>query len=312
MTIGNSVTSIGDNAFSDCTSLISVTIGNSVTSIGGSAFSGCSGLTQVNITDLAAWCNIAFDNISSNPLRYAEHLYVNDVEVSDLVIPNSVTSIGHYAFYNCRGLTSVTIGNSVTSIGSQAFYECTGLTSVTIGNSVTSIGSQAFYECIGLTSVTIGNSVTSIGAGAFYYCSGLTSVTIPNSVTSIGSQVFYYCTSLTSVTIGNSVKSIGDYAFEYCTSLTSVTCFATTPPRLSPDVFKEVDKSIPLYVPAESISAYQSAYQWKDFFNILPVGSQGIEEIEENCPQDSKILHNGQIFILRGEKVYTVTGQEVR
>ncbi|MBR3939540.1 MAG: leucine-rich repeat domain-containing protein, partial [Bacteroidales bacterium] len=103
--------------------------------------------------------------------------------LTSVTIPNSVTSIGEYAFYNCSGLTSVTIPNSVTSIGESAFRGCSGLTSVTIPNSVTTIGERAFYNCSGLTSVTIGNSVTSIGNSAFSGCSGLTSVTIPNSVT---------------------------------------------------------------------------------------------------------------------------------
>ena len=106
------------------------------------------------------------------------------------VIPNSVTSIGDWAFAYCRGLTSVTIPNSVTRIGNYAFWSCDGLSSVTIPNSVTSIGDGAFSRCSSLTSVTIPNSVTSIGAEAFCYCDGLTSVTIPNSVTSIGDEAF--------------------------------------------------------------------------------------------------------------------------
>ena len=175
VTIPNSVTSIGEKAFYYCTGLTSVTIGNNVTSIGEWAFGGCSGLTKVNIMDIAAWCNIAFSNYG-NPLSYAQHLYVNDVEVTDLVIPNSVTFISGRAFSGCSGLTTVTIPNSVTNIGKEAFDGCTGLTSVTIPNSVTSIGEKAFYYCTGLTSVTIGNNVTSIGKQAFYCCTNLHSV----------------------------------------------------------------------------------------------------------------------------------------
>ena len=154
VTIPNSVTSIGGGAFYECTSLTSVTIPNSVTSIGDYAFSGCSGLTSVNITDLVTWCKINFDNYSNNPLVYAHRLYLNGEEITDLVIPSSVTSIGNYAFSGCTSLTSVIIHNSVTSIGYSAFSDCTGLTSVTIGNSVTSIGNIAFSGCKSLAEVT--------------------------------------------------------------------------------------------------------------------------------------------------------------
>ena len=178
LVIPDGVTSIGNDAFRDCSGLTSVTIPNSVTNIESLAFVGCSGLTSVHISDLEAWCNIQFTNAFSSPLFYAHHLYLNGEEVNDLVIPNSVMSIGNSAFDGCSGLTSVAIPNSVTSIGNYAFERCSGLTSVTIPNSVTSIGNGAFSECSGLTSVTIPNSVTSIGNSAFEYCSGLTSVKV--------------------------------------------------------------------------------------------------------------------------------------
>ena len=222
VTIPNSVTSIGNYAFDYCSGLTSVTIPNSVTSIGKYAFRNCSVLTSVHISDIAAWCNIEFSRTDSNPLYYAHYLYLNGEEVKDLVIPNSVTSIGKYAFRNCSGLTSVTIPNSVSSIGDYAFGSCSGLTSVTIGNSVESIGDYAFENCSGLTLVTIPNSVTSIGEGVFFSCSALTSVTIPNSVTSIGDATFYYCQSLTSVTIGNGLKSIAPSTFDGCDKLETV------------------------------------------------------------------------------------------
>ena len=154
MTIPNSVTSIGGVAFSHCSSLTSIEIPNSVTSIESGAFYSCSGLTKVNITDIAAWCNIAFGDELSNPLYNAKHLFVNDVEVTDLVIPNGVTSIGQYALYNCSGLTSVTIGNSVISIGKGAFQNCSGLTSVILGTSVKVIEEYVFDDCTAIETIT--------------------------------------------------------------------------------------------------------------------------------------------------------------
>ena len=246
VTIGNSVTSIGEDAFYCCTSLKSVTIGNSVTSIGDWAFEDCRSLDDVYYTsDIASWLNISFSNETANPLNNGANLYLNGELATDIVIPDSVTSIGGFAFAGCtaeinwgnnptigtigsyafsgyRG-TSVTIPNSVTSIGGSAFEDCDSLTSITIGDGVKSIGSYAFAYCRSLTSVTIPNSVTSIGGSAFEHCDSLTSVAIPDSVTSIGSRAFWGCDSLSSVTIGDSVTSIGGNTFWGCDSLSSVT-----------------------------------------------------------------------------------------
>ena len=308
--IPNSVTSIGDKAFAYCYGLTSVTIGNSVTSIGDKAFYKCSGLTSVHISDIAAWCNIGFRGNDSNPLEYAHHLYLNGEEVKDLVIPNSVTSIGVAAFYGCSGLTSVTIPNSVTSIGSSAFSGCSGLTSVNIPNSVTSIGGSAFRNCSGLTSVNIPNSVTSIGDYTFYGCSTLTSVNIPNSVTSIGDYTFYGCSTLTSVTIPNSVTSIGYQAFSGCSGLTSVTignsvtsigweafancselldvyCYAEKVPSTNSGAF---DGSYPeyatLHVPDASVDSYKATAPWSSFGKI--VGLSGVEPEQPEVPEVEK------------------------
>lgn len=146
---------------------------------------------------MTAWCKISFGLDNANPLHYAHNLYLNGKLVTDLTIPNSITSIGNRAFDGCSSLTTVTIPNNVTSIEDFAFDGCSSLTSVTIPNSVTTIGNYAFYNCSRLTSVTIGNSVTSIGNDAFAGCSSLTSITIPNSVTSIGSYAFYNVLNIT-------------------------------------------------------------------------------------------------------------------
>ena len=195
-----SAKSIGNYAFSDCSSLTSVVIPDSVTSIGYGAFSDCNSLTSVYITDVKAWCSISFNNDSANPFYRAKNLYLNNELVTELVIPDSVMRIGAYVFFSCNSLTSVVIPNSVRNIGSYAFSECNSLTSVEIGDGVTSIGSYAFFSCQGLTSVEIGNGVADIGNYAFSHCSSLTSMVIPEGVTSIGYQAFYYCGRLRSIT----------------------------------------------------------------------------------------------------------------
>jgi len=232
---GLPVTSIGEDAFYNNTSLTSVTIPNSVTSIGAAAFNYCSRLTNVIIGDSVTNIgNEAFANCSA---------------LTSVTIPNRVTSLGDYAFYGCTAMTSVTIGNSVTSIGEEAFYECVRLTNVTIPGSVTSIGGGAFEACIELAEVTIPSSVTNIGDYAFDSCY-LTSVTIPNSVTSIGTNAFYNCYAMTNVTIGKSVTSIGNGAFGayFLSSLRRVYCLGNAP-TANATVFENNNNATLYYLP---------------------------------------------------------------
>ncbi len=248
------VTRIGDQAFSYCNSLTSITIPASVTSIGDAAFYACDSLMAITVDAL----NSVYSSVDGVVFNQSQTMLVQwpGGKAGSYTIPNNVTSIGDYAFAGTR-LTNVTILNNVTRIGTSAFFG-SDLTSVTIGISVTSIGDHAFAGCDSLTAMTvdalnsfyssvagvlfnqsltvllqyprgkagsdytIGNSVTNIGASAFANCFSLTTVTIGNSVTRIGNDAFFG-SGLTSVTIPNSVTSIGDQAFYYCTSLTSVT-----------------------------------------------------------------------------------------
>ena len=316
ISIPNSVTSIGDYAFSECYNLTSVVIPNSVTSIGDNAFYKCSSLTSV-------------------------------------VIPNSVTSIEHGAFSWCTDLISVEIPNSVTNIGDYAFSGCTSLTSITIPNSVKSIGVDVFSYCSSLTSIVIPNSVISIGYSAFYNCSSLISINvahdninysslngvfynknattlikypcgvqglfeIPNSVTSIEDGAFGNCGGLTSVIIPNTVTNIGSYVFYGCSNLESITCLTLTPPILEMNVFGNVPKNIPLYVPYQSVYLYKQADQWKDFnvVGIIPnIGSgeylvSGKVYLDENSNKQKDVNEFGMLnqeLLILPDSIYTGT-----
>ena len=288
VTLPNAMTSIGRNAFRDCTGLTTVTISNSVTSIGSYAFYGCTGLTEVTIpnamTDIGGWAftyctglqTVIWNahNVQDIPLNKSgtpmppflycknltdfvfgdevEHipayLCYNLTSLKNLVIGNSVTTIGSYAFSSCTGLkkviwnarnangfqddtpfsdcenlTEFVFGDEVEHIPDYLCYNLTSLKNLVIGNSVTNIRSHAFKGCTGLTAVTLPNAMTDIGGWAFAYCTGLTEVTIPNAVTYIGSGAFSGCTGLTEVTIPNAVTEIGFRAFSGCTGLTEVT-----------------------------------------------------------------------------------------
>jgi len=245
-TIRQGTRCICDSAFSWCKSLQSVTIPDSVTSIGDSAFLGCKSLHSVTIPESVTIikenpfpaCPTRVINHSNHFTIFEGNLYTSDkrklisylLKGENFIIPDSVTSIGDWAFYGCSSLQSVTIPDSVTSIGDRAFYGCSSLQSVTIPKSVTIIKENPFVNCPARVinhsnhfTIFEGNLYTSIGDWAFYGCSSLQSVTIPDSVTSIGDRAFGSCESLQSVTIPDSVTSIGNFAFAGCSSLQSVT-----------------------------------------------------------------------------------------
>ncbi|EKT4498946.1 leucine-rich repeat domain-containing protein [Flavobacterium psychrophilum] len=240
--------------------------------------------------------------------------------LTSVTIPNSVTTIGRSAFYNCTRLISISIPNSVTHIEDSTFSYCSGLISITIPNSVDGIGNAAFSYCTGLRSITIPNSMTSIENGTFSHCSSLTSVIIPNSVTSIGYAAFSYCSRLASVIIPNSVTSIREYAFSDCTSLASINCHIISPLVINANTFSNVTQSnCALNVPAGTQAAYQAAAVWKDFSpisgSLLSNYSFAIESALKIYPNPvSEILNIALQEGLQLEKVnfYNTLGQLIK
>ena len=246
--VENSITSIGGEAFRDCTSLTSVTIPNSVTSIGWGAFDGCTSLTNITIPnsvtsiDHSVFSNTAYYNDKSNwdkGVLYLSNCLIdtndNFNSITDYAIKDGTRIIADFAFEYCRSLTSVIIPDSVTSIGNYAFDGCTSLAGVTVGNGVTSIGAFAFYDCTSLENITIPSSVTSIGDLTFSGCASLLSIEVSNGNRNYSStdgvlfnkdksELIIYPAGKTDgeYEIPNSVTSVDSYAFDGCTSLTSI------------------------------------------------------------------------------------------
>ena len=348
ITLGNGLTTIGEEAFIGCSGLTSLSIPGSVKTIGKYAFMACRGLNAVYITNLEAWCGFNFIAEYANydnPLAYALHFYINGEEVKDLVIPETVTSIGNFVFHCCPGLTSVTIPNNVEHIGKGAFSNCRDLASITIGNGVKSIGRSAFYNCSALTAVHINdlnawckiqfeeynsanplnvaqhlymngkevknliipNSVTTIARGAFYGCSGLTSVTIPNNVTSIGQSAFSDCSGLTSVNIGNGITKI-DYAFQNCTSLSDVYCYAEQVPETSRATFFDSENTNSII---QNATLHVPAASIEAYSNADPWKDfKEIVALTDSDPNPTGIT-NVSNNMVTGERYYSLDGKRL-
>lgn len=283
--IGNCITSIGVQAFSQCSTLTTLDIPSTLKRIGKSAFLMCSNLTGLTIP---------------NGVEYiGDTAFFQCESITSVSIPKSVREIHNGPFSNCRSLTSIVVdsGNpvyesrnngiikkstneliqgcsttvipdGVTSI-KWAFNGCATLTGITIPNSVTNIGDHAFTGCEGLTGITIPDGVTNIGDYSFFSCNRLTNLVLPNSVTNIGEGAFNFCNGFTSFNIPSSVTSIGKDAFLYARNLGSVTVNATTPPTLGEDAFSHNAEGRKIYVPAESVDAYKAAPNWSVYANDI-------------------------------------------
>ena len=282
--LGEGVTAIGEYAFNGFVNLQKVTIPSSVESIGNSAFGECV-LKDVNINSNSI--------IGAKYSKYSGTLAgIFGDAVENYYLGDDVTTIGDCAFYNGTNIKSLHLPAQMTSIGEGAFNKCTGLT-----------GEFSFPEGIEI-----------LRAYVLQDCSGITSVKLPNTLKEIYTYALAGC-DITELTLPASLTGIGMYGLADCKGLTSLTCLATTPPEAEKYAFLEIDcPNTPLYVPEGSVEAYQNAEEWKKFNPILPIASPtDVEQItNDELPATVKILHNGQIFILRGDKVYTLRGQEVK
>ena len=331
--LSNSISTIEGFAFQNCEGLTSITLPERIDKIGKDGFRGCYNLAEVCISDLKAWCNIVFENEYASPIVYAKKLVLNGKEITDLIIPDGVSSINIAAFANGENFRSVTIPESVTSIGKYAFDGCSAITDVVIPEGVTSIGYSAFGNCNALERVSFPSSVTAIDGRAFenckslkavyvadigawcgiefgdeyanpsYYTSSLrfndkeiTNLVIPEGVGVIKRYAFERCKGIVSVKLPSSLTEIEYYAFLYCDNLSEIYCFADKAPSVKEKAFYGVsDYGLPIYVQESSKGNYENAYWWKNLdIKTIPDGTP------QKCAKPTVDYENGK-FVFRCE-----------
>ncbi len=346
VTIPNSVTSIGEGAFYNCTGLTSVTIPNSVTSIGNYAFYCCTGLTTMeapagffdipegnwpSYTKILNHVTVNGGELTENALLFINRSYktlqtldvsgVTNTEFADeafkgyynlqqLVLPEGLQKVSYMMVAGCKNLQSIDIPASVEEIEQSAFEDCRSIKSITFGGAPA--GAPGRFNAPAASA----SQLRRIGNWAFYNAHELQNLVIPEGVTEIGDGAFYGCTYLEEMVLPSSVQTIGDNTFALCAKLQKITVNSVTPPSIQAKTFFDVKRQIPVYVPDEAVSAYENDTYWQEFdiqgASQMPTGIDNVSSSLQGGDRGRLILHNGQIFILRGEKVYNAQGAFVK
>ena len=346
ITIPNSVTSIGDRAFYACFSLTSITIPNGVVSIGDNAFSACFSLTSLtceastpptlganvfpHISTIAVPCGAIEDYVASDWVTYADALIDDcDGRCGDKLVwkyeDSQLNILGEGDMYDYdvdvqpwqqyrNKITSISLPEGLTSVGNAGFKDCMFVNHVSVPASVETIGFSAFENCRMLSNLTFAanGALTIIDNWAFYNNHELKNVVIPEGVTSIGYAAFYGCTYLSELTLPASMQAIEDNGFALCAKLQRMNVDAIVPPIVASRTFEDVDRTIPVVVPDESVSVYKSAPVWQEF-NIQGKSEvpAALDNIHAENSDTRKLLRDGQLLIIRDGKTYTIMGAEI-
>ncbi len=325
--ISEGVEGIGSYAFNGCTALKNIHIPSSVTSIGASAFYECTGLVGVYINNLDAWCSFDFEQPKggyfTNPLIYAHKLYLNGELVTDLVIPEGVTTISDAAFWGCSEIVSVTIPDSVTHIGGYAFNACSKLENLTIGKNVDTVDYYAFRHCEALKNVYISdltswceiafslptnNVVNRYTSTPMYYAENfyinnqlVTELVIPEGVKSINTGAFVYFRNITSVSFPSSLEEIKSYAFANCSSITNINIPGNVK-RVGANAFQYCEKVTDLFIGSGTTTIEEQAFYAcngiKNLSITETVTSIGEEAFKHTAYSTSKVVniyYNGSL-----------------
>ena len=228
---------------------------------------------------------------ASDVIIRGEYDYVNAVRT--LYLPAGLVEIGDYALQNARFLGGIAIPEGVTRIGISAFEDCRSMDSV----------------------VFAGNKVETIGDWAFYNCHSLRSLTLPEGVEEIGRAAFFDCTYLNELTLPSTMKKIADNGFAGCEKMEKMYVNALVPPTIEAKTFEDVDRATPVFVPKGTLERYQADEYWSEFFNMAeyeaPTGNLNTAT-DNDANALRKVLRNGQVLILRGDKTYTILGETIQ
>lgn len=296
ITIPTSVTTIGESAFEN-TNLTEIVIPESVISLGDDVLSLCASLESVTL--------------NNNPTAIPARMVSGCTSLAGMTIPATVTKIGEFAFSECAALEDISLPSGVTEIGRFAFAYTPELKLLPLPETVTSVGHGVFYQS-GIEEASLPEAITVIPDGMYQCCASLREFEISNTVTEIEQEAFYWCFALDKITFGENVATIGNKAFMGDKALTSVTSLNTEPP-VGAAFDSEVYENAILYVPNAALEAYKAADGWKEFNNIIGIGS-GVDEIGQEAAFSVTATDGGveivsdkavEIFDAAGMKVYS-------
>ena len=249
----------------------------------------------LKVLDLAAATNTTI----------ADEAFKGCYNLDSLYLPSNLVNIPYMAVADCKSLKSITIPATVEEIDNSAFENCRSLESIIFEGTEPAQGPARY-------AAASGSSLWRIGSWAFYNCYNLQNLTIPEGVTEIGNAAFYGCTYLEDMVLPSSVQEIGDNGFALCAKLKQIHVKATTPPTIQAKTFFDVNRLIPVYVPDDAVQAYEDDPYWKEFdIQGESKAPSAVENIQLSSSNSTKLLHNGQLIIIRDGKKYTVMGQEI-
>lgn len=275
--IPNTVTHIGEKAFSWCAELLEITLPDSVVEIGEYSFEYCAQLTKVNLPE--------------GVRSIKEGAFYNCFKLSSVKLPDDLQQIGDYTFYCCNELTGITIPVKLKKLGEAAFIGCNKLDSLVFGSGITVIKDDTFRGCSSLKNIVLPQTLDSIGFTAFAYCSALEELKLPATVRTIAPAAFNHCISLKEMTLPEGMTTISanivgnctnltkvelpasviklEEGFTECSSLTSLICHAPVPPEFRGFSWGIDTQNLKIYVPQEAVDKYKQAEVWKDYANII-------------------------------------------